>query len=35
VQLVKSIVEGMGRALAMPDEARAILALKGAENVSF
>ena len=32
---VRSIVEGLGLAPATPDEARAILALKGADAVSF
>ncbi len=35
VQLVRAIIEGMGMKVATPDEARAILSLKGAEAVGF
>ena len=35
VTLVRQIIEGVGRDLATPDEARAILGLKGRENVRF
>lgn len=35
VRLVRSIIEGMGLEIATPDEARQILALKGADHVNF
>jgi uncharacterized protein (DUF849 family) len=35
VRLVRAIVEGLGREVATPDEARAILSLKGGDQVSF
>ncbi|MFO1304977.1 MAG: 3-keto-5-aminohexanoate cleavage protein [Burkholderiales bacterium] len=35
VRAVRQIVEGLGLAIATPDEAREILALKGAANVGF
>ena len=35
VRRVRSILEGLGFAVATPDEARAILALKGARDVGF
>jgi uncharacterized protein (DUF849 family) len=35
VRLVRSIIEGMGLEIASPDEAREILALKGADQVNF
>jgi uncharacterized protein (DUF849 family) len=35
VRLVRSILEGMGLQIASPDEARVILALKGADQVNF
>lgn len=35
VRRVRSILEGLGLAVATPDEARAILALKGARDVGF
>jgi uncharacterized protein (DUF849 family) len=35
VRHVRAIIEGLGLALASPDEARTILALKGADNVAF
>lgn len=35
VRLVRSIIEGMGLEIASPDEARQILALKGADQVNF
>jgi uncharacterized protein (DUF849 family) len=35
VTLARKIIEGMGMAVATPDEARAILELKGADKVSF
>jgi uncharacterized protein (DUF849 family) len=35
VRAVRQIVEGLGLAVATPDEAREILALKGAANVGF
>jgi uncharacterized protein (DUF849 family) len=35
VRLVRSIIEGMGLAIATPDDAREILALKGADHVNF
>jgi uncharacterized protein (DUF849 family) len=35
VRIVRGIVEGLGLAIATPDEARAILALKGADKTAF
>jgi uncharacterized protein (DUF849 family) len=35
VRLVRQIIEGLGRSVATPDEARAILALKGGDKVGF
>jgi len=35
VRAVRSIIEGMGLSIATPDEARAILKLKGKANVGF
>ena len=35
VRLVRQIVEGLGRSIATPDEAREILALKGGDTVAF
>jgi uncharacterized protein (DUF849 family) len=35
VQLARKIVEGLGKEVATPDEARAILSLKGADKVAF
>jgi uncharacterized protein (DUF849 family) len=35
VRIVRGIVEGLGLAIASPDEAREILALKGGANVAF
>jgi len=35
VRSVRSIIEGMGLEIATPDQARQILALKGAQNVAF
>ncbi|QQV77678.1 3-keto-5-aminohexanoate cleavage protein [Sphingomonas aliaeris] len=35
VRQVRQIVEGLGLEIATPDEARAILALKGGDNVAF
>ena len=35
VRAVRQVVEGLGLAVAAPDEAREILALKGASNVGF
>ncbi len=35
VAQIRSIVEGLGRAVATPDEARTILGLKGAQAVAF
>jgi uncharacterized protein (DUF849 family) len=35
VRLVRQIIEGLGRSIATPDEAREILALKGADRVAF
>ena len=35
VQKVRGIVEALGRVLATPDEARAMLGLKGAAGVGF
>jgi uncharacterized protein (DUF849 family) len=35
VRIARSIIEGLGLAIATPDEAREILALKGADQVAF
>ncbi|MEA2834033.1 MAG: hypothetical protein QOG66_2235 [Methylobacteriaceae bacterium] len=35
VRIARSIIEGLGLAIASPDEAREILALKGADQVAF
>ena len=35
VRLVRQIIEGLGRSIATPDEARAMLALKGGDRVAF
>jgi len=35
VRLVRQIIEGLGRSVATPEEARAILELKGGDKVSF
>jgi uncharacterized protein (DUF849 family) len=35
VRMVRQIIEGLGRSVATPDEARAILALKGGDQVAF
>ena len=35
VRLVRQIIEGLGRTIATPDEAREILALKGGDKVAF
>jgi uncharacterized protein (DUF849 family) len=35
VRIARSIIEGLGLAIATPDEARDILALKGADQVAF
>jgi len=35
VRLVRQIIEGLGRTIATPDEARAILHLKGGDRVAF
>ena len=35
VQLARQIIEGLGRSVATPDEARAILELKGGDKVAF
>lgn len=35
VRMVRQIIEGLGLAIATPDEARAILQLKGGDKVSF
>jgi uncharacterized protein (DUF849 family) len=35
VRIARSIIEGLGLAIASPDEARDILALKGADQVAF
>ncbi len=35
VRLARQIIEGLGRSVATPDEARAILALKGGDKVDF
>jgi uncharacterized protein (DUF849 family) len=35
VRIARSIIEGLGLAIASPDEAREILELKGADQVAF
>ncbi len=35
VRMVRQIIEGLGRSIATPDEARQILELKGADRVAF
>jgi uncharacterized protein (DUF849 family) len=35
VRLARQIIEGLGRTVATPDEARAILGLKGGDQVAF
>jgi uncharacterized protein (DUF849 family) len=35
VRAVRQIIEGLGLAIATPDEAREMLALKGADRVAF
>ena len=35
VRLVRKIIEGLGLEVATPDEARAMLHLKGADKVAF
>jgi uncharacterized protein (DUF849 family) len=35
VRIVRQIIEGLGMEIATPDEARDILALKGADKVAF
>ena len=35
VRIVRAILEGLGLEIATPDEARAILSLKGADRVAF
>jgi uncharacterized protein (DUF849 family) len=35
VRLVRQIIEGLGRSIATPDEARQMLALKGGDKVAF
>ncbi len=35
VKLARAIIEGLGREIASPDEARAILSLKGGDKVNF
>ena len=35
VRMVRGTIEGLGLAVATPDEARALLGLKGAERVAF
>jgi uncharacterized protein (DUF849 family) len=35
VRLVRQIIEGLGRSIATPDEAREMLALKGGDKVAF
>lgn len=35
VRMVRQIIEGLGRTVATPDEARAILSLKGGDQVAF
>ena len=35
VQLARQIIEGLGKEVATPDEAREILKLKGGDKVAF
>jgi uncharacterized protein (DUF849 family) len=35
VRLARQVIEGLGRSVATPDEARAILELKGGDKVAF
>ena len=35
VRMVRQIIEGLGRSIATPDEARQILSLKGGDKVAF
>ncbi|MEZ0212092.1 MAG: 3-keto-5-aminohexanoate cleavage protein, partial [Xanthobacteraceae bacterium] len=35
VRMARQIIEGLGLAVATPDEARKILSLKGPKNVAF
>ncbi|HLJ71862.1 MAG TPA: 3-keto-5-aminohexanoate cleavage protein, partial [Roseiarcus sp.] len=35
VALARKIIEGLGKQVATPDDAREILALKGADHVAF
>jgi uncharacterized protein (DUF849 family) len=35
VRMVRQIIEGLGRTVATPDEARAMMALKGGDQVAF
>lgn len=35
VRMVRKVIEGLGLQIATPDEARAILSLKGGDNVAF
>ena len=35
VRMVRQIIEGLGRSIATPDEAREILSLKGGDKVAF
>ncbi|MGI9477293.1 MAG: 3-keto-5-aminohexanoate cleavage protein, partial [Hyphomicrobiaceae bacterium] len=35
VKIVRQIIEGLGREVASPDEAREILELKGGDKVEF
>ena len=35
VRIVRQIIEGLGREIATPDEAREILELKGGDKVAF
>jgi uncharacterized protein (DUF849 family) len=35
VRMVRQIIEGLGRSVATPDEAREILSLKGGDQVAF
>jgi uncharacterized protein (DUF849 family) len=35
VALARKIIEGLGKRVATPDEAREILSLKGGDNVAF
>ena len=35
VRMVRQIIEGLGRSVATPDEARALLSLKGGDQVAF